>query len=761
MNALVLPIRHTVLFPDVVLAITVAREKSIALIESAKKAQFPLAIFSQKNNKITPNPQDLYEVGTLGRVVRIWGHSGENTTVVIRGTLRIKIDEYTAQKPHLRARVSPWRDASSVKDPIRWMRILHKHALRWLELSPEASQHLQRTLNGIDDLAHLVSFLCTHLPFSVVQKQRLLAAATLEERAKALLQLVQKEIQQLGVKEEIANKVYSDIEQQQRNYFLKQQMRVLQDELGMGAGTHELEALAKKARHKRWPKEVAEHFNREMNRTQHVVSGTPEYSVAFNYLEFMVDLPWDVYTKVPLELTKVRRVLDRHHYGIDRVKDRIVEYLAVLMLRKDMKAPILCFSAPPGVGKTTLGQSIARALGRKCAVISLGGLHDEAEIRGHRRTYIGAMPGKIMNNILKMKTSNPVIILDEIDKVGHRFHGDPSSSLLEVLDPEQNGHFVDNYLEVGYDLSQVFFIATANTTSTIQPALLDRMEVVELAGYTEEEKVKIASKHLIPKLRKAHGLQAKQVRIPETTLRKIIAHYTRESGVRTLGRRLADVMRRTVKAYVLKEAHPTTIPATKLRDILGIPQYEEDPYQHIQTPGISVGLAWTPYGGEVLFVESVLYKGKGKLTLSGQLGDVMKESAQASFSYLRSVAKHWEIVPSLFEERDLHLHVPSGAIPKDGPSAGITMLTAMTSVYTQRCVKKDLAMTGEITLSGKVLPVGGIKEKLLAARARKIKEVIVSRFNRKDVEDLDDDYTKHVSIHYIETAHEVLSLALL
>jgi ATP-dependent Lon protease len=638
---------------------------------------------------------------------------------------------------------------------------LKDSALKILKLNPEIPQEAQIALDNISSMSFLIHFLSSNLNVDVTDKQKILETQNLVERGTLLLQYMLRDIQMLEIKHEIQKKVHTDIDQQQRDYFLRQQIKVLQDELGYDGPDKEVEKLRTRAASKKWPKQVSEHFSRELDKLLRINPMAAEYPVAMNYVEFMLDLPWGDYTVDDFDLKKAKKILDHDHFGLEKVKSRILEYLAVLKLKNDMKGPILCLYGPPGVGKTSLGKSIAKALQRKYIRMSLGGVHDEAEIRGHRKTYVGAMPGKILQNIKKSQSSNPVFILDEIDKVKSDFRGDPSSALLEVLDPEQNNTFGDNYLEVDYDLSKVLFIATANSLDTIHPALRDRMEVIEITGYTQEEKIEIAMKHLVPKQLKEHGLKSSQVKFTRQAIAKIINNYTRESGVRNLERKIGTLVRNVAKSVAMEEEFDKTVTEETVRKILGSEIHDEELYQGNEIAGVVTGLAWTQVGGEILFVESSLSKGKGALTISGQLGDVMKESAMAALSYLKSNALNLGIDYRIFQQYDLHIHVPAGAVPKDGPSAGITMFTSLASIFTQRKVKSKLAMTGEITLRGKVLPVGGIKEKILAAKRSGIKEIILSAKNRRDIEEIEKQYVKGLTFYFVENVDEVLKVALL
>lgn len=761
----ILPIKNTVLFPGVVIPITVSREKSVKLVKKAYKGDRIIGVIAQKNfKKEEPKSKDLYKVGTIARILKMLVLPDGNTTIIIQGQNRFKLKEILSEKPYITAKISLLKDQEI--DPIDEKMIavsqsLKDTAYKIMQLNPEIPKEAQIALENIESNSFLTHFLSSNVNSEVKEKQVLLEIDSPIERAEKLLQLMLKDLQMLELKTEIQNKVHSDIDQQQRDYYLRQQMKILQNELGQDGPDQELEALRKKGEEKNWPEDVQKHFHKELDKILRMNPAAAEYPVAMNYVELLVDLPWAEYTEDNFDLKNAKKILDRDHYGLDKVKERILEYLAVRKLKNDLKGPILCLYGPPGVGKTSLGRSVAEALGRKYIRMSLGGVHDEAEIRGHRKTYIGSMPGKVIQNINRAKTSNPVFILDEIDKVSSDFRGDPSSALLEVLDPEQNSTFKDNYLEVDYDLSKVLFIATANSLETIQPALRDRMEIIEITGYTQEEKIEIAKKHLIPKQREEHGLKASDVKFEAKAIRKIIDDYTRESGVRNLERKIASVIRHIAKSIAMEEEYEKKIDSDQVHKILGPEVFDKDMYEDNSQPGVAIGLAWTPVGGEILFIESNLSRGKGKLTLSGQLGDVMKESAVTALSYLKSNAEKLEIPHEVFEYYDLHVHVPAGAIPKDGPSAGITMLTSLASVYTQRKIKAKLAMTGEITLRGKVLPVGGIKEKILAAKRAGVKEIILCHRNRKDLEEIDDSYLKGLKIHFVETVHEVLDLALL
>lgn len=761
----ILPIRNTVLFPGVVIPITVGRQKSIRLVKKAYKGSRIIGVVAQKNVKTEdPGLDDIYKIGTVAKIIKMLVLPDGNTTIIIQGKSRFEIEEVVQEEPFITAKIKLLASSfpkKSNKELKAVVQSLKDAASKILKLNPEIPQEAQMALDNISDPGFLTHFLSSNLNAEVADKQKLLEINDGMTRATLLLEQMLKEIQLLELKHDIQQKVHTDIDQQQRDYYLRQQLKVLQDELGQDGPDQEINQLRARGEKKKWPEEVLKHFNKELDKISRMNPAAAEYPVAINYAELLVDLPWEDFTEDNFDLKRAKKILDKDHFGMEKVKDRIIEYLAVLKLKQDMKGPILCLYGPPGVGKTSLGRSIAKALNRQYVRMSLGGVHDEAEIRGHRKTYIGAMPGKIIQNIKKAKSSNPVFILDEIDKVSSDFRGDPASALLEVLDPEQNNHFADNYLEVDYDLSKVLFIATANSLETIHPALRDRMEIISLSGYTLEEKVEIAKKHLIPKQKKEHGLKAKDVKFHKKAIAKIIDGYTRESGVRNLERQIGSVIRHIAKSIAMEEEFDKTITAEQVTEILGPVRFDKELYQGNDIAGVVTGLAWTQVGGEILFIESSLSKGKGKLTLSGQLGDVMKESAMAAISYLKANADTLGIDHRVFDQYDLHVHVPAGAVPKDGPSAGITMLTSLASIYTQRKVKSKLAMTGEITLRGKVLPVGGIKEKVLAARRAGINEVILSARNRRDINEIDEQYVKGLTVHYVETVDEVLDLALL
>jgi ATP-dependent Lon protease len=761
----ILPIKNTVLFPGVVIPITVGRQKSIKLVKKAYQGNRIIGVVAQKNSQAEePTVEDLYRAGTVARIIKMLVLPDGNTTIIIQGKNRFAIKEFVQEEPYLTAHIQlqsePKLNANG-KETKALVQSLKDAATKILKLNPEIPIEAQVALDNISSMAFLVHFLASNLNVEVAEKQKILETQNLVDRGTLLLQYMLKDIQMLEIKHEIQKKVHTDIDQQQRDYFLRQQIKVLQDELGYDGPDKEVEKLRKRAENKPWPQPVADHFSKELDKLLRINPMAAEYPVAMNYVEFMLDLPWGEYTLDDFDLKRAKKILDQDHFGLEKVKTRILEYLAVLKLKQDMRGPILCLYGPPGVGKTSLGRSIAKALQRKYVRMSLGGVHDEAEIRGHRKTYVGAMPGKILQNLKKAQSSNPVFILDEIDKVKADFRGDPSSAMLEVLDPEQNNTFGDNYLEVEYDLSKVLFIATANALDTIHPALRDRMEVIEVSGYTLEEKVEIAAKHLVPKQLKEHGLKTSDVKISRAAIAKVVNSYTRESGVRNLERKIGTLVRSIAKSVAMEEPFDKTVTEETVTKVLGAEIFDEELYQGNDIAGVVTGLAWTQVGGEILFVESSLSKGKGGLTISGQLGDVMKESAMAALSYLKSNADAMNIDHRVFQQYDLHIHVPAGAVPKDGPSAGITMFTSLASIYTQRKVKAKLAMTGEITLRGKVLPVGGIKEKILAAKRSGIKELVLSAKNRRDIEEIEKHYLKGLVFHYVDSVEEVMKIALL
>ena len=761
----ILALRNTVLFPGVVLPITVGREKSTRLIKSLAKNKRILGAVSQVNAKIEePEIKDLFTLGTVARVLKVLEMPDGSTSVILQGLHRFQVNEFLTSEPFFTASVTVLSDDPTNQKDREFKALIGSikdFALKVISLSPNMPQEAGFAIKNIDNNYFLINFICSNIELPATDKQQLLEKNDLKSRSVLLLEFLAREIQLLEIKNDIQNKVRSDMSQQQREYFLHQQMKTIQDELGGNPVEQGIEEFKEQASKKKWSKEVAAIFDRELTKLSRMNPMAADFSVQHNYVQFIVDLPWNEYTKDSFNLKKAEKILDEDHFGLEQVKERILEHLAVLKLKGDMKAPILCLHGPPGVGKTSLGKSVARALNRKYARISLGGLHDEAEIRGHRRTYIGAMPGRIIQNIKKVKASNPVFILDEIDKVGKDFHGDPASALLEVLDPEQNSTFHDNYLDIEFDLSRVLFITTANNISSINPALRDRMEMIEVSGYIMEEKVEIAKRHLIPQQIANHGLKKNQLTIPTEVLEEIIRGYTRESGVRTLNQRIAKVVRNVAKKIAFGEEHPAVVSIDDIRKVLGVPKYLKDTYLDNELAGVATGLAWTETGGEILFIETSLSKGKGTLTITGNLGEVMKESAIIAQQYIKANCDTLKLNPDLFGQWDVHLHVPEGAIPKDGPSAGITMVTSLASAYTQRKVRKGIAMTGEITLRGKVLPVGGIKEKILAAKRAGVSEIILSKDNEKDVSEIREVYIKGVKFKYVEYIGEVLDYALL
>lgn len=760
----VLPLRNMVMFPSMTMPVSVGREKSMRLIKEAIESHSKVAVFCQFDSHVEdPVEKDLYHEGAIATVVKILELPDGSTNVILQGRSACRLEAIKVNTPYMRGTVSLVEEKLPKHGDREFemlMKSIVETTLRMLRNMGQNGRDLAFAMKNIDNPVYLINFLATNIAFDSDQKQRMLEENDIKKRAYLLFALLAREEQLVEIKANIQSRTREELSQQQRDHFLQQQIRTIQEELG--TDIDDIEELQERGNKMKWNEDVKKQFDKELRKLERLNPQTPDYSVQYAYLDNMLNLPWDTYTEDNFDLKKVEEKLNHDHYGLEKVKDRILEHLSVLKLRGDLKAPILCLYGPPGVGKTSLGKSIADALHREYARISLGGLHDEAEIRGHRRTYIGAMPGRIIAALAKCGSNNPVIVLDEIDKVGQDFKGDPSSALLEVLDPEQNGHFHDNYLDVDYDLSKILFIATANSLSTVSRPLLDRMEVIEINGYIPEEKLEIAKRHLIPKELEENGFKKNEIKFGKQVILKIIDDYTRESGVRQLEKKIATVLRRVARHKATGDAYPTSIKPENLKEYLGSPDYSRDKYEGNEFAGVVTGLAWTAVGGEILFVESSLARGKGeKLTLTGNLGDVMKESAVIALQYLRSHCSLLGIDPELFDKYNIHIHVPEGAIPKDGPSAGVTMVTSLASSFTQRKVKDHLAMTGEITLRGKVLPVGGIKEKILAAKRAGIKDIILCKDNRKDIEEINEIYLKGLTFHYVNTIKEVLDLALL
>lgn len=759
----ILPLRNTVLFPGVVIPITVGRDKSIKLIKDAYRGERIIGVVSQKDVGIEdPEFEQLNQVGTVALIIKMLQMPDGNTTVIIQGKQRFRLNEEVQSDPYIKASIQKFEEVrpKADKEFKALMASIKEMAMQIIQLSPNIPSEAGIAIKNIESSSFLINFISSNMNAEVSAKQQMLEVANLHDRAKMVLEHLTQELQMQELKNQIQSKVRVDLDKQQRDYFLNQQLKTIQEELGGNSPDLEIENLRDRAALKKWSKEAATHFNKEVEKLARMNPAAADYSIQINYLELLLDLPWNDFTKDNFDLKRASKILEKDHYGLDKVKQRIIEYLAVLKLKHNMKAPILCLAGPPGVGKTSLGKSIAKALGRKYVRMALGGIRDEAEIRGHRKTYIGAMPGRIIQSIKKAGSSNPVFVLDEIDKVGNDFRGDPSSALLEVLDPEQNNAFYDHYVEVDYDLSSVMFIATANSLSSIQPALLDRMEIIEVNGYTIEEKIEIAKQHLLPKQREQHGIKAKDISLKNQVLEKVIEDYTRESGVRGLEKKIGSLVRGIATKIAMDLEYNPSVSKTDVETILGPPIYDKDLYEGNEVAGVVTGLAWTQVGGDILFIEASLSPGKGKLSLTGNLGEVMKESATIAMAYLRANARKFNIDHRVFDQWDVHVHVPAGATPKDGPSAGITMLTALTSAFTQHKVKPHLAMTGEITLRGKVLPVGGIKEKILAAKRANIKEIILSKSNRKDILEIKEDYIRDMQFHYVNEMKEVIDLAL-
>ncbi len=761
----ILPLRNTVLFPGVVIPITAGRDKSIKLIKEAYAGSKIIGVVAQKNENIEdPSLDDLYKIGTVAKILRLLKMPDGNTTVIIQGLKRFEIDEIIKEKPYILAKTKElFEDKSNIKDKEFDAIIdsIRDISIKIIKDNPNLPSEASFAIKNIESKSFLVNFISSNMDLNVDEKQELLQINNLKERALKTLKKLDLELQRLEIKKDIQSKTRFDMDQQQRDYYLHQQLKTIQEELGGLSNDEEIEEMIRISKKKKWSKEVAAVFEKEIGRLQRMNPQVAEYSIQRNYIDMFLELPWNHYSKDKFDLNKSQKILDRDHFGLEKVKERIIEYLAVLKLKGNMKSPIICLYGPPGVGKTSLGKSVAEALGRKYVRMSLGGLRDEAEIRGHRKTYIGALPGRILQNIKKAGTSNPVFVLDEIDKLGATNYGDPSSAMLEVLDPEQNTTFYDNYLEVDYDLSKVMFIATANSLSNIPWALRDRMEIIDVNGYTTEEKIEIAKRHLLPKQLLEHGITAKQITLNKAVIEKIIEAYTRESGVRGLEKKIAKLVRYAAKSIAMEKEYNPKITLEELGKILGPTHLERDKYESNDVAGVVTGLAWTSVGGDILFIESIISKGKGELSITGNIGKVMKESATIALEYIKANVDEFEINPKVLEDYKVHMHVPEGATPKDGPSAGITMLTSLVSVYTQRKVKPHIAMTGEITLRGKVLPVGGIQEKILAAKRANIKEIILCEENRKDIEEIKQDYLKGLKFHYVKEMKEVVTIALL
>lgn len=760
----ILSLKNTVLFPGVVVPITAGRNKSIKLLEDAYKENAIIGVVAQKNPKVdVPTANDIHFTGTVAKILKMLKMPDGNTTVILQGVKRFRWNEIVQSDPYFKASIQTIEEkktGAKTKEYKATIDSVKDLALRIIEINPSLPSEASVAINNIESPAFLINFVSSNLNLTIQEKQKLLEFDQLKDRATEVLRLMGIELQKLELKNTIQSKVRQDMDQQQKEYFLYQQMKTIQEELGGVSSETEIEEMRQRSKTKKWNKETKEHFDKEINRLLRLNPQMPEHSIQRNYLEFMLDLPWNETTKDDFDLKKAQKIMDRDHFGLEDIKERIIEYLAVLKLKGDMKSPIICLYGPPGVGKTSLGKSVAEALGRKYIRMSLGGLRDESEIRGHRKTYIGAMPGRVLQSIKKAGSSNPVFILDEIDKMATSAHGDPSSAMLEVLDPEQNNSFYDNYLEQGYDLSKVFFIATANNISDIPLPLRDRMEMINIAGYTIEEKVEIAFKFLLPKQLKEHGLTTKHVKIAKKELEFLVEGYTRESGVRKLEQQIAKIIRNVAKRVAMEEEYQSKISTEMIREILG-PGRNTDKYENNEIPGVVTGLAWTRVGGDILFIESILSKGKGNLTITGNLGNVMKESARIALEFIKAHADEFNIDEKIFDKYNLHIHVPEGATPKDGPSAGIAMLTSIVSSFTQRKVKANLAMTGEITLRGKVLPVGGIKEKILAAKRANLKEIILCEENEKDILEIKADYIKGLKFHYVTDMMDVLKIALL
>jgi ATP-dependent Lon protease len=760
----ILPLRNTVLFPGVVIPITAGRDKSIKLINETNKGNKIIGVVSQIDENIEdPELKDINKVGTVAKILRVLKMPDGNTTIILQGQKRFEVNEIITSIPYMTATIKEVPEAKPATENEEFKAIIDsikEKSLQIIKNSPNIPSEAAFAIKNIESSSFLINFVSSNLNVTVGDKQKLLEISDLKDRALETLRFMEIELKKLSLRIDIQSKVESDISQQQREYFLHQQMKTIQEELGGNTSEEEIEEMRLRSKKKIWNQEVSKHFDKELAKLQRMNPQVAEYGIQRNYLELYLDLPWEEYSVDKFDLKRARKILDRDHFGLDDVKKRIIEYLAVLKLRNDMKSPILCLYGPPGVGKTSLGKSIAEALGRKYVRMSLGGLRDESEIRGHRKTYIGAMPGRILKNVKKAATGNPVFVLDEIDKLSMGSQGDPSSAMLEVLDPEQNNSFYDNFLEVGYDLSKVMFVATSNSLGTIQPALLDRMEIINVSGYTIEEKVEIAKRHLLPKQLLDHGLTNSDLKLGKPQLEKIIEGYTRESGVRGLEKQIAKMVRFAAMKIAMEEKYIVKISNEQIIEILGAPKLERDKYENNDVAGVVTGLAWTRVGGDILFIESIISKGKGLLTLTGNLGKVMKESATIAMEYIKANADLLGLSADVFKKYNVHIHVPEGATPKDGPSAGVTMLTSLVSLYTQRKVKRSIAMTGEITLRGKVLPVGGIKEKILAAKRAHIKEILLCEENKRDIEEIKPEYIKGLKFHYVKDMSQVIDMAL-
>ncbi|AIG30470.1 endopeptidase La [Flavobacterium psychrophilum] len=763
-DLLILPLRNTVLFPGVVIPITAGRDKSIRLIDAANAGDKIIGVVSQKNEEDEdPTENDINKVGTVAKILRVLKMPDGNVTVILQGKKRFEIEQVTSTEPYMKASIKEVTEERPTKKDKEFSAIIESVrdlAIQIITESPNIPTEATFAIKNIDSSSFLVNFVSSNMNLSVVEKQDLLEINNLKERALATLKYMNIEFQKLELKNDIQSKVRFDLDQQQREYFLHQQMKTIQEELGGVSQEEEIEEMRAKSKTKIWDEKTQKHFDKELSKMQRSNPNSPDFGIQRNYLELFLDLPWGKYSKDNFDLKRAQKILDKDHFGLEDVKKRMIEHLAVLKLRNDMKSPILCLTGPPGVGKTSIGRSIAEALGREYVRVSLGGLRDEAEIRGHRKTYIGALPGRILQSLKKAGTSNPVFVLDEIDKLSNSNQGDPSSALLEVLDPEQNSEFYDNFLEIGYDLSKVMFIATSNNMATIQPALKDRMEIIKMSGYTIEEKVEIAKQHLLPKQLAIHGLTSKHLQIGKKQLEKIVEGYTRESGVRGLENKMAQVIRNAAKCVAMDEEYNIKVSDDDIVKILGVPRLERDKSENNEVAGVVTGLAWTSVGGDILFIESLISPGKGTMTITGNLGTVMKESATIALEYIKANAQLLGLNSEMLAKYNIHLHVPEGATPKDGPSAGIAMLTSLVSVFTQKKIKKSLAMTGEITLRGKVLPVGGIKEKILAAKRANIKEIILCHENKSDIDEIKPEYLTGLTFHYVKEMNEVLAIAI-